>query len=79
MTTQATGRVAHTHKITVYLSADELLRLQVAAAEIRLREGVPVDRGHVVREALGMALDDYDDAHKARRMPRLVERLRGIR
>lgn len=79
MTTQATGRVAHDQKITVYLSADELLRLEVATAQIRLRDGLKVDRGRIVREALGMVLDDYDDAHRADRMPRIVERLREIR
>lgn len=79
MTTQATGRVSHPHKITIYLSADELLRLEYAAAQLRIRDGIKVDRGHVVREALGMVLDDYDDAGKGDRMSRLEERLRGIR
>lgn len=79
MTTQATGRVPHTHKITVYVSAEELHRLEIATASLRYRDGLRVDRGHVVREALGMVLDDYDDAHLADRMSRLEERLRGIR
>jgi len=56
---QATGREGHTQKITVYLSADELLDLE--QARLRLRGlGVSVDRGRLVREALAVLLADLD-------------------
>jgi hypothetical protein len=55
----ATGREGHTQKITVYLSADELLDLE--QARLRLRGlGVSVDRGRLVREAIAVLLADLD-------------------
>ncbi|HEX4059908.1 MAG TPA: hypothetical protein VHY58_02710 [Streptosporangiaceae bacterium] len=56
---QATGREGHTQKITVYLSAEELLDLE--HARLRLRGvGVSVDRGRLVREAIAILLADLD-------------------
>lgn len=56
---QATGREAHTQKITVYLSAEELLDLE--HARLRLRGlGVSVDRGRLVREAIAVLVADLD-------------------
>jgi hypothetical protein len=56
---QATGREGHTQKITVYLSAEELLDLE--HARLRLRGfGVTVDRGRLVREAIAVLLADLD-------------------
>jgi hypothetical protein len=56
---QATGREAHTQKITVYLSADELIDLE--HARLRLRGlGVSVDRGRLVREAITVLLADLE-------------------
>ncbi|MGH3157148.1 MAG: hypothetical protein ACRDNF_11295 [Streptosporangiaceae bacterium] len=56
---QATGREGHTQKITVYLSAEELLDLE--HARLRLRGlGVSVDRGRLVREAIAVLLADLD-------------------
>jgi hypothetical protein len=56
---QATGREGHTQKITVYLSAEELLDLE--HARLRLRGfGVSTDRGRLVREAIAVLLADLD-------------------
>jgi hypothetical protein len=56
---QATGREGHTQKITVYLSAEELLDLE--HARLRLRGfGLSVDRGRLVREAIAILLADLD-------------------
>jgi hypothetical protein len=49
------GRTQHTHKITVYMSAEELHRLDTMTAHIRYKLGVRADRGRVVREALALA------------------------
>ena len=55
----ASGREQHTHKITVYLSADELFDLEHARLVLR-RFGIPADRGRLVREALAVMLADLD-------------------
>ena len=55
----ASGREAHTQKITVYLSADELLALERARLTLRAR-GLTVDRGRLVREAIAVLLADLD-------------------
>jgi hypothetical protein len=55
----ATGREAHPQKITVYLSAEELLDLE--HARLRLRGlGISADRGRLVREAIAVLLADLD-------------------
>ena len=45
---QASGREAHSQKITVYLSVDELIDLERARLTLRGR-GISVDRGRLVR------------------------------
>lgn len=55
---QASGRVKHDHKITVYFSEDELNALEDANLELRRRHGVRVDRGRLVRTAVALALRD---------------------
>ena len=55
----ATGREKHDHKITVYLSAAELLDLEHARLALR-RFGVVIDRGRLVREAIAVLLSDLD-------------------
>ena len=55
----ATGREKHDHKITVYLSASELLDLEHARLALR-RLGFVVDRGRLVREAIALLLADLD-------------------
>jgi hypothetical protein len=68
---QATGREKHDHKITVYLSAAELLELEHARLALR-RFGFVVDRGRLVREAIAILLADLDargkDSLAARRV-----------
>jgi hypothetical protein len=56
---QATGREKHDQKITVYLSATELLDLEHARLALR-RFGFVVDRGRLVREAIAIMLADLD-------------------
>jgi hypothetical protein len=56
---QATGREKHDQKITVYLSAAELLDLEHARLALR-RFGFVVDRGRLVREAITILLADLD-------------------
>ena len=56
---QATGREKHDQKITVYLSAAELLELEHARLALR-RFGFLVDRGRLVREAIAILLADLD-------------------
>jgi hypothetical protein len=56
---QATGRERHDQKITVYLSAAELLDLEHARLRLR-RLGVVIDRGRLVREAIAVLLADLD-------------------
>jgi hypothetical protein len=55
----ASGREAHSQKITVYLSADELLDLERARVSLRAW-GISVDRGRLVREAIAVLLADLD-------------------
>jgi len=55
----ASGRETHSQKITVYLSADELLDLERARITLRAR-GLSVDRGRMVREAIAVLLADLD-------------------
>ena len=56
---QATGREKHDQKITVYLSATELLDLEHARLMLR-RFGFVLDRGRLVREAIAILLADLD-------------------
>jgi hypothetical protein len=53
------GRVRHDEKMTVYVTADELLDLEHARLSLR-RAGLSVDRGRLVREAIAIALADLD-------------------
>jgi hypothetical protein len=52
-------RVRHDEKMTVYVTADELLDLEDARLTLR-RAGLSVDRGRLVREAIAIALADLD-------------------
>ena len=69
-----TDRTKHDEKITVYISADELMALESARLTLRGQHGVAADRGRIVREAIAVLLADLgergDDAV-------LVQRLRG--
>lgn len=69
-----TGREKHDEKITVYVSAEELLDLERARLTLRGDHGLAVDRGRIVREALSMVLADLE-AHGEDST--LVRRLHG--
>ena len=47
-------RTKHDEKITVYISADELLALETARLTLRGQHGVAADRGRIVREAISV-------------------------
>ena len=55
----ASRRERHAEKITVYLSAGELLDLERARLVLR-SAGLPADRGRLVREALAVLLADLE-------------------
>jgi hypothetical protein len=55
----ASGRETHSQKITVYLSADELLDLEKGRLTLR-SYGIPADRGRLVREAIAVLLADLE-------------------
>lgn len=69
---RGTGRVRHDDKITVYVSRDELVRLEQARLTLRAEHGMSFDRGRIVREAVAAALDDLEargpDAELLRRL-----------
>ena len=53
------GRVRHDEKMTVYVTADELLDIEHARLTLR-RSGLSVDRGRLVREAVALVLADLE-------------------
>jgi len=55
------GRVRHDEKMTVYVTADELLDLEHARLGLRRDHGLAVDRGRIVREALALVLADLEE------------------
>ena len=69
-----TGRQRHEEKITVYVSADELMDLEHARLGLRGDFGLSADRGRIVREALAVVLADFEAKGDA---SILVRRLRG--
>ena len=56
----ASGRVKHDEKMTVYVTAAELLAVEQARLGLRAELGRSVDRGRFVRAALSVALADLD-------------------
>jgi hypothetical protein len=54
---ETSGRVRHEEKITVYVSADELIAVEQARLRLQ-QQGIKVDRGRFVRAAIASALDD---------------------
>ncbi len=56
----ASGRVKHDEKMTVYVTAAELLAVEKARLELRAELGRSVDRGRFVRAALAVALADLE-------------------
>jgi hypothetical protein len=57
----ASGRVKHDEKMTVYVTAAELMAVEQARLTLRAELGRSVDRGRFVRAALAVALADLDD------------------
>ncbi|MGH3471806.1 MAG: hypothetical protein ACRDPG_07150 [Nocardioidaceae bacterium] len=55
---QPSGRVRHDEKITVYVTADELLAIEHTRLRMRSEHGLAVDRGRLVREAIHLVLED---------------------
>ena len=59
-TRRPSGRVRHDEKMTVYVTSDELLDLEHARLSLRRAQGLAVDRGRLVREAVALVLEDYE-------------------
>ena len=72
--TKRTERTKHDEKITVYISADELIALETARLTLRGHHGVAADRGRIVREAIAVLLADLEERGED---AVLVRRLRG--
>jgi hypothetical protein len=70
----ATGRVRHDEKITIYLSAEELVALEQAKLTLRAEHHLSADRGLIVRTAIAMALDQLESTPQR---SELVRRLGG--
>ena len=69
-----TDRTKHDEKITVYISADELMALESARLVLRGQHGVAADRGRIVREAIAVILADLEERGED---SVLVRRLKG--
>ena len=69
-----TERAKHDEKITVYISAEELVALETARLTLRAQHGVAADRGRIVREAVAVLLADLEERGED---SVLVRRLRG--
>ena len=69
-----TDRTRHDEKITVYISADELMALESARLTLRGQHAVAADRGRIVREAIAVILADLDERGED---SVLVHRLKG--
>ncbi len=71
-TRKPSGRVRHDEKMTVYVTSDELLDLEHTRLMLRRHQGMAIDRGRLVREAVAMVLADYqehgDDSALVRRL-----------
>lgn len=68
------GRIGHDEKITVYLSPEELIDLEQARLGLRQQQGLVVDRGRLVREAISVVLEDLESRGES---STLVRRLRS--
>ncbi len=66
------GRVRHDEKMTVYVTSGELLDIEHTRLTLRRNNGLAVDRGRLVREALALVLADFeangDDSALVRRL-----------
>ncbi len=68
-------RTKHDEKITVYISADDLLALESARLTLRAQHGLAADRGRIVREAVSVILADLAERGDE---SVLVRRLKGL-
>jgi len=59
------GRVRHDEKMTVYVTSAELLAIEQARLRLRSEHGLAIDRGRLVREALGLVLGDFEERGEA--------------
>ncbi|GAA4905397.1 hypothetical protein [Streptomonospora salina] len=66
------GRQRHDEKITVYISAPELIALEQTRLVLRGDHGLTADRGRIVREAVAVLLADFEENGDA---SMLVQRL----
>jgi len=57
---KSSGRIRHNEKMTVYVTSDELLEIEHARLSLRRHQGLAVDRGRLVREAIAIALADLE-------------------
>lgn len=55
------GRVKHDEKMTVYVTSDELLDLEHTRLMLRRNHSLAVDRGRLVREAVALALAEFEE------------------
>ncbi len=69
---ETSGRIRHDEKMTVYVTADELLAVERARLSLRAEHRLAVDRGRLVREAVALVLHDLEE-HGADSL--LVQRL----
>jgi hypothetical protein len=68
------GRVRHDEKMTVYVTADELLDLEHARLGLRRDHGLAVDRGRMVREAIALVIADLEEhGYDSMLVRRLIE------
>ena len=56
----ASGRIRHDEKMTVYVTAQELIDIEQTRLKLRGEHGLAVDRGRLVREALHLVLEEFD-------------------
>jgi len=54
------GRIRHDEKMTVYVTADELMEIEHVRLKLRGGHGLAIDRGRLVREALSLVLADFE-------------------
>lgn len=64
MTQEVSGRQRHDEKITFYCTSDEAVSIDSALLALR-RNGIKVDRGRLIREAVAYVLDLAPEDKKA--------------
>ena len=57
---RSSGRIRHDEKMTVYVTADELIDIEHARLALRRDHGLAIDRGRFVREAIAIALAEME-------------------